>query len=128
MAWMLLIIILTVLLTSIQNRHSGKSTYIPNPKGHWVNHGTEFNEQWEWREPEMNQLLYVSVRDIDGGYTIVVDDQIPLIEIEYMDCRGNREAKIAVSLFTAHYATLGNVKVTDRIGIDINKEMDGGLI
>lgn len=130
MVWIILIVILSFLLSFRQKQIDKTSSYIPNPNGHWVNKGTGFDEQWEWWEPEQNRiLLFVSVLDNDvvGGYIIVVDEQPPHYEIEYLDCEGRREAEIAVSLYTAYYSVLGSVTVTDLVGINLNKKgMDGG--
>lgn len=129
MTWILLIIILSFILTLVQKQENNSSTYTPNPDGHWVNIGTAYNEKWEWWEPEHNRiLLYVSVlnNDVDKGYVIVVDEQPPQSGIEYVDCEGKREAEIAVSLYLAYYSVLGSVTITDHVGIDLNKDMDGG--
>ncbi|MEI0738864.1 hypothetical protein VQ056_23210 [Paenibacillus sp. JTLBN-2024] len=125
----ILLVILSFLLTLSQKQKDKPSSYTPNPDGHWVNKGTEYNEKWEWWEPEHNRiLLYVSVlnNDVDEGYVIVVDEQPPQAGIEYVDCVGKREAEIAVSLFNAYYSVLGTVTITDHVGISQSKDMDGG--
>jgi len=65
-------------------------------------------------------LLYVSVRDTDRVYTIVIDEQVP-DGIDYVDCNGKREAEIAVSQFTAYYTVLGSVVINDLVGINSEK-------
>ncbi|GIP52931.1 hypothetical protein J42TS3_19660 [Paenibacillus vini] len=130
MVLIILIVILSFFLTLSQKQKDEPSSYTPNPGGHWVNKGTEYNEKWEWWEPEHNRiLLYVSVlnNDVDEGYIIVVDEQLHQSGIEYVDCEGKREAEIAVSLYNAYYSVLGIVTVTDLVGINHNKDMNGGL-
>ncbi|MBE5394933.1 MULTISPECIES: hypothetical protein [Paenibacillaceae] len=123
MIWFLFVLLLFFFLTLRQR----KSAYVPNPNGHWVNTGTDYDEQWEWWEPEDNKvLLYVSVLDDDKGYKIVIDDHPPLLGIDYVDCEGKREAETAVSLFTSYYSTFGKVTISDLVGINLNKDMNGG--
>lgn len=128
MIWFLFLFILFFFLTlRLGKQANDKSSYVPNPNGHWVNKGTDFDEQWEWWEPEKNKvLLYVSVRDNDCGYHIVIADQPPDIGIEYVDCEDKREAELAVSLFSAYYAVLDSVTISDLVGIDLNNDMNGG--
>jgi hypothetical protein len=124
-----LLFIAVFLLSFWQSSHRDKrNTYVPNPAGHWVNKGTEHNEQWEWWEPEINRKpLYVSVIEDECKFTIVVDDQPSSQGENDVECTDKREAEIAVSLFTAYYTVLGFVTVSDHMGLELKHDMNGGL-
>ncbi|MUG86892.1 hypothetical protein GNP92_11125 [Paenibacillus timonensis] len=121
MFWLLTIV---ALLLNCRNtsKQSQKDSYITNPQGHWVNRGTAFDERWEWWEPKSNKiLLYVSVVENEGKYTIIVNNKPPKKGIEYVNCTEKREAKIAISLYHSYYSVLGTVDVADYVGIELNK-------
>jgi hypothetical protein len=127
MVWILIIIILFYRLMLRHKKEVNHSSYIPNPKGHWINKGTVFDEKWEWWEPkDIHKMLYVSVHgnDNEEGYTIVVDEPSPAVGIEYTECKGQREAEIAVRLYTAYYKVLGSVTLIDRAEISLNMKGD----
>jgi hypothetical protein len=128
MFWFLLIagLVLSLRQGSLRNK---SNTYVPNPEGHWVNKGTEYEELWEWWEPESSKIpYYVSILDDEGKYIIVIDELPPNQIIEHVDCFGRREVEIAVSLYYAYYTVLGNVTIANHVGIELNNEINGGVI
>ncbi|GED28734.1 hypothetical protein BAG01nite_48360 [Brevibacillus agri] len=130
MIWILFLFILFLYLLLRQgNQAVDKSSYVPNPNGHWVNKGTDLDEEWAWWGPETNKIsLYVSVLEEDGGYKILINDESPKNAIDFMDCDDKREAEIAVSVLTIYYTAFGNVTVSDLVGVDINKNLNGECI
>jgi hypothetical protein len=126
---MLWLLIITVFLFrwSLGSCKHKNDTYFPNPRGHWVNKGTEYDEQWEWWEPKTNKMtLYVTVVEDTGNYSIKITEKHPNEGVEYVGCNDKREAEIAVSLFHAYYNVLGRVFIVDVVGLDLSEDMNGG--
>ena len=123
MFWLIIIFLYFVfqaIQIIFQDNH-GKSSYVPNPKGHWVNRGDDLTEDWVWVEEIKPEpiLLYVSLIEEDGGYHIIVEEE-PLKDVDSIECESISYAETVSSIYYEHYKPLGKVTICDRTGL-LNK-------
>lgn len=94
-----------------------REKYIPKYDGQWVNKGSRYNENWEWKDnsPKTLRPYWVLVFNYEDDYIITIGFHPRKNAIDGCECENDREVEIAISLLQAKYSVLGNVIVNKTV-------------
>lgn len=90
-----------------------KGEYVSQREGQYVNVGTRYEEDWEWRSKtvRMKRKRYVCVFNIEDDYIISVSPTPKSGAIEAVACNDDLDEEIAVRMLKAGYERVGNVVI-----------------